>query len=186
MGPPPFRLPYSSMEALRSSMNNDPSHQSGRIVQWRHKFSPAEDQRLQELVAQFGQKNWTAVAAQLGTRSPRQCRERFKNYLSPSLRNEPWTAEQDQLLGDKVRVFGARWSSIIAFFPTRSEVNLKNRWSQIRPDATLPSPPGGSQQRLTGITPTTSRHPPAGLDITRTEMRLPAGEDRDLFDLTRI
>jgi hypothetical protein len=51
--------------------------------------------------------------------------------LSPNLRNGQWTEEEDRLLREKFQEFGAKWSLIVAFFPSRSEVNLKNRWTQL-------------------------------------------------------
>jgi hypothetical protein len=90
-----------------------------------------EDEQLRELVTELGINNWAEVAARLGTRSARQCRERFRNYLSPNLRNGQWTEAEDQLLREKFLEYGAKWSLIVAFFPSRSEVNLKNRWTQL-------------------------------------------------------
>jgi hypothetical protein len=97
----------------------------------RQKFSVQEDEQLRDLVAELGINNWAEVSARLCTRSARQCRERFKNYLSPNLRNGQWTEAEDQLLRDKFLEFGAKWSLIVASFPSRSEVNLKNRWTQL-------------------------------------------------------
>jgi hypothetical protein len=97
----------------------------------RQKFSVQEDEQLRDLVTELGTNNWAEVSARLGTRSARQCRERFRNYLSPNLRNGQWTEEEDQLLREKFQEFGAKWSLIVAFFPSRSEVNLKNRWTQL-------------------------------------------------------
>lgn len=96
----------------------------------RQKFSVREDEQLRELVEELGQ-NWPEVAQRLGTRSARQCRERFRNYLSPNLRNGLWSDDEDRLLHAKVAEFGAKWSVIVSFFPSRSEVNLKNRWTQL-------------------------------------------------------
>jgi hypothetical protein len=97
----------------------------------RQKFSVQEDELLRDLVAELGTNSWGEVAVRLGTRSARQCRERFKNYLSPNLRNGQWTEEEDKLLSEKFAEFGAKWSLIVSFFPSRSEVNLKNRWTQL-------------------------------------------------------
>ncbi len=47
------------------------------------KFTPEEDARLQELVAQFGSDNWTVIAQNMDGRTPRQCRERWTYYLTP-------------------------------------------------------------------------------------------------------
>ena len=53
----------------------------------RHKFTKAEDDLLKQLVLKYGETNWMAVAAQMKTRTPRQCRERYKNYLSDKIKN---------------------------------------------------------------------------------------------------
>lgn len=98
----------------------------------RHKFTPEEDERLRSLVSMLGENNWGEVAAKLGTRSARQCRERFKNYLSPNLKNEPWTEQEDNLLREKYAEYGAKWSVIANYFHTRSDVNIKNRWAQLQ------------------------------------------------------
>ena len=97
----------------------------------RHKFTPEEDQKLKEIVAELGENDWTEVSNRLGTRSPRQCRERFRNYLAPNIKNEPWTEEEDQLLIEKHKEFGTKWSVIAAYFPNRSDVNIKNHWTQM-------------------------------------------------------
>jgi hypothetical protein len=102
----------------------------------RQKFSVQEDEQLRALVNELGIDSWTEVASRLGTRSARQCRERFKNYLSPNLRNGQWSEEEDRLLAEKFNEFGAKWSIIVGFFPSRSEVNLKNRWTQLQNHST--------------------------------------------------
>jgi hypothetical protein len=134
MPPPAFRLPFSSLDCLsRLAIAIPDSSYPGKkpLGPARQKFTAQEDERLRNLVAKLGENNWTDIALELGTRSPRQCRERFKNYLSPNLKNEPWTDAEDRLLADKFSIFGAKWSVIVSYFPTRSEVNLKNRWTQL-------------------------------------------------------
>jgi hypothetical protein len=117
----------------------------------RQKFSPEEDQQLRDLVTLLGENSWTEVAAQLGTRTSRQCRERFRNYLSPQIRNDPWTPIEDVLLREKFEIFGAKWSAIVAFFPTRSEVNLKNRWAQITHKAKVENDLDEKRQLIHGL-----------------------------------
>ncbi|EAY14130.1 Myb-like DNA-binding domain containing protein [Trichomonas vaginalis G3] len=95
----------------------------------RHKFTKAEDELLKSLVEKYGEANWVVVSAQMKTRSPRQCRERYKNYLSPKIQNGPWTPEEEALLVEKVKEFGQRWANIAVFFEPRSDVNVKNHWT---------------------------------------------------------
>lgn len=95
----------------------------------RQKFTNEEDQKLLQLVSIFGTHSWKRIAQHMLTRSTRQCRERYLNYLSPELKNGPWTHSEDHILLTKVRQFGPCWSKISKFFPTRSDVNIKNRYS---------------------------------------------------------
>jgi hypothetical protein len=95
----------------------------------RHIFAPVEDIRLKQLVAQYGEKDWKRIADEMPNRSPRQCRERYKNYLALNLTTFPWTTVEDDLLRDKVREFGSKWARMAVFFPGRTGVSLKNHWA---------------------------------------------------------
>ena len=97
----------------------------------RQLFSPAEDQRLRILVDQLGTASWKEIAKRMPNRTARQCRERYKNYLSPSVVNGPWTPEEDALLIEKVHELGVKWAKIVQFFTSRSDVNIKNRWKTL-------------------------------------------------------
>jgi hypothetical protein len=50
------------------------------------------------------------------------------NYLAPTIRNEPWTDDEDRLLVDKINELGHCWATIGHFFNGRSENDVKNRW----------------------------------------------------------
>lgn len=95
----------------------------------RQKFSHDEDQKLIKFVAIYGNRAWKKIAKEMKTRSTRQCRERYINYLSPNLKNGPWTSQEDSFLISKVKEMGPCWSKIVKFFPTRSDVNIKNRYA---------------------------------------------------------
>lgn len=95
----------------------------------RHKFTPAEDELLKSLVQMYGESKWALIAEKMQTRSPRQCRERYKNYLSPKIQNAPWTPEEENLLIQKYQQLGPKWSIISVFFAPRSDVNVKNHWA---------------------------------------------------------
>jgi hypothetical protein len=62
----------------------------------------------------------------------RQCRERWTNYLNPTIGNIEWTPAEDQLLEEKYARIGAKWQVIAAEFPTRSKNNVKNRWYRLQ------------------------------------------------------
>ena len=92
------------------------------------KFTSEEDQNLRMLVYRYGTKDWQTISKLMGTRNPRQCRERWNNYLKPELTQMPWSMEEDILLANKFAEYGSHWSKISKFFPNRSDNNIRNRW----------------------------------------------------------
>jgi hypothetical protein len=114
----------------------------------RHKFSPEEDQELKVLVTQFGENNWAKIASFMPGRSPRQCRERWKNYVNPSLDFSPWTSEEDDLLLQKCQEFGKKWWKIALLLGNRSKNSCRNRWDalQRRVSKVQPLPPRSQPQ----------------------------------------
>jgi hypothetical protein len=61
-------------------------------------------------------------------RSARQCRDRWTNYLAPTLSLDPWTPEEDALIIRKVAECGTKWAAIAKEIPRRSDNAIKNRW----------------------------------------------------------
>jgi hypothetical protein len=108
------------------------------------KFTPEEDELLASLVVQYGVKDWITIASIMQTRNARQCRERYKNYLSPNLHVGGWTPAEDELLEQKFREFGAKWNKISKFFVNRSPNALRNRSMMLErhraKDGSLPPP----------------------------------------------
>lgn len=92
-------------------------------------FTSSEDQQLISLVDKYGDNDWRLISDNMPNRTPHQCRERYKYYLSPHVVNGPWTLQEDMLLFEKYREFGPKWSLIQPFFPSRSDINIKNRWT---------------------------------------------------------
>ena len=93
-------------------------------------FTQDEDRYLSYLVSQHGE-NWDVVANFMASRNARQCRDRYKNYLSPNIYNGPWTAQEDDELINKFLQLGPKWSAIAKYFPGRTDVNIKNRFATI-------------------------------------------------------
>lgn len=98
------------------------------VSKCRRSFSPEEDDKLKTLVEKHGESNWNAVAAEMPGRNVRQCRERWKHYLSPEVSNLPWTPEEDELLLQKTQELGSKWVQISKLFKKRTDINVKNRW----------------------------------------------------------
>ena len=96
----------------------------------REKFLPEEDQKLRELVSKFGENAWEEIVKLMPGRNIRQCRERWKHYLSSDKAKVPWTPEEDQLLYEKMEEYGPKWTKIATFFNNRTDIQVKTRWMQ--------------------------------------------------------
>jgi hypothetical protein len=98
----------------------------------KRKFSQAEDVILSQLVEEHGTGDWMTISRKMVGRKARQCRERWDNYLSPDVRNGPWTMEEEKQLLDLYDSMGAKWKQIATFFNARTEINVKSRWQLIQ------------------------------------------------------
>ena len=101
----------------------------------KQKFTASEDSALQALVKKHGTSDWKLIAEHMPNRTSRQCRERWKYYIAPSLQpgvTNEWTKEDDQKLLQKYSEIGPKWSQIARFFPTRTDINLKNRYHRLQ------------------------------------------------------
>lgn len=94
----------------------------------KYKFSKEDDIQLIMLVNEFGTLNWSEIASRMEGRNPRQCRERWNNYVNPDLIPRDWTPQEDYLLELKYLELGPKWHVIASFFKNRSVNNIRSRW----------------------------------------------------------
>ena len=104
------------------------------------KFTPEEDEQLKMLVQQHGEYNWEKIAILLGNRNARQCHDRWKFYVNPTINKEPFTQEEDWLLINLVYRYGGMWVQISKNFKNRSDVQMKNRWKILQKQMNLSMP----------------------------------------------
>jgi hypothetical protein len=62
------------------------------------------------------------------TRTARQCRDRYSNYLVENLSIDPWSSAEDAVILEKFRELGPRWVQIAKYVTGRSGNQVKNRW----------------------------------------------------------
>lgn len=98
----------------------------------RSQFTPDEDEKLANLVHQYGDDNWEDIATLMKNRNIRQCKERWLNYLAPNVKNSPWTQEEDDLLEELYCIYGPKWVKIAQMIDGRTDINVKNRYLLIQ------------------------------------------------------
>ena len=80
-----------------------------------------------------GERNWEAIARQLGTgRTPQQCLRHYQSCLNSALLKQQWSAEEDKVLLDAVAQYGAHdWKKLSLLLPGRTANQLMQRHRNI-------------------------------------------------------
>lgn len=118
----------------------------------RTKFTKKDDEILCSLVEKYGENEWTLVAKHMTNKNSRQVRDRWKNYLNPTLNCNEWSYEEDGLLISKFNEFGPRWKKISLNFPNRSINSVRNRLIKIMNNKKIKySPLASNKQSQTSL-----------------------------------
>ena len=129
------------------------------IIRSKHKFTPEEDKKLEHLVSKYGEYCWDEVAQHLEGRNPRQCKDRWTRYLSPSVNKSKWTVEEEKLLIKLVKDLNFKWVQIAKRFKGRTDNQIKNKWNILKKYVDIRKVPKKSPPKIT-ITPQATPDPP--------------------------
>jgi hypothetical protein len=144
--------------AATESADSDPVTDTNPIVRRtgapRNNWTPAEDAQLTRAFMNTPKKkhkgeftsDWVAISAQITDRTSKQCINRWRRTLDPSIdrmngRTGSWTEDEDIKLKNAVHEHGSKdWAAIAALLPGRIMIQCYHRWHRIldtRVDQTL-------------------------------------------------
>ncbi|KAJ2500020.1 hypothetical protein GGH96_003058 [Coemansia sp. RSA 1972] len=91
-----------------------------------------EDRLLMVGVCAYGPntESWPRIAVLVPGRTNKSCRKRWFHSLDPSLHKGPWTAEEDDLLRQRVTQFPSQWSRVAEGIPGRTDDQCAKRWRE--------------------------------------------------------
>ena len=72
----------------------------------------SDDVKLQELIHEYGPRNWSLIADMMKTKTGKQCRERWHNHLDPNINKMDWSSEEDRLIIELQSKYGNQWAKI--------------------------------------------------------------------------
>ena len=98
----------------------------------RQRWSADEDALLRAYVKRHGPREWNLVSQRMNTpsfqRDAKSCLERWKNYLSPSIKKGSLTEEEQLLVIQLQAKHGNKWKKIAADVPGRTAKRLGKWW----------------------------------------------------------
>ena len=135
-------LPIQSTSAVAKSKAKPKRPRPPRKVPKQGRWKTEEDARLLEIIPRLGTQSWVDIAKELvdamkthhgqdpkgPQRTCKQCRQRWTNFLDPTVRRAQWTKEEDDKILEMVKLYGHKWSDISRQLSGRSEALVKNRW----------------------------------------------------------
>lgn len=100
-------------------------------LQNENKWTDEEDEKLRSSVIISKQKNWRIIAENVGTKSPKECQQRWKSHISPDVLRVKgrWTRDEDCKLIELVKKYGTKnWRFIASHLNGRLPKQCRERW----------------------------------------------------------
>jgi hypothetical protein len=107
-----------------SSLLINKGSQTISVGVWRQE----EAEKLVSAVKIYGNKDWKKCSDFIGSRTPKQCRDKWIDCLQPDIKKTSFQEWEDQLIIIQHQIIGNKWSMIASSLPGRTSSSVKNRW----------------------------------------------------------
>ncbi len=96
------------------------------------KWTKDEDDLLLDLVEKYDGRSWKKICSYIPGRSAIQCLHRWTKILKPGLVKGPWTPEEDTMLINYVKLYGAQdFSECSKIIKGRNNKQCRERWFNV-------------------------------------------------------
>jgi hypothetical protein len=115
----------------RSKVRRSRSSKSNIACSNKNIWTQEEDEQLLRQIAIHGPQSWTTISKYIEGREGKQCRERWRNHLSPHINKECWKADEEWMLFLLHKLIGNSWSILSKLTNSRTDNCIKNHWNSI-------------------------------------------------------
>ncbi|KAL9652271.1 hypothetical protein ABK040_011931 [Willaertia magna] len=123
------------LSPARKRSNSDPTPKTTKLKKKRScaRWTEEENKKLIEAYIKYEGKNWSSIAKAVGNKTSDQCNQHWWRVLNPEICKEPWSAEEDQVLLDKVQECGeSSWKKVSQGLKGRTDLQCRHRWNQLK------------------------------------------------------
>ena len=147
-----------------------------------HRLTEDEKKIIAEIYQQYEKPTcFQIMKERLNLPSLRTAKEHCMKYIvtNPS---RPFTPEEDQLILDQVKLYGTKWTKISQFFTDKSDINIRNRYKQLRREQDKTGKTK-RQRKKVNISVENSPPPPIEMPVkTQVEVKVVNDEHPDIFN----
>lgn len=101
----------------------------------RNKFTKEEDLKLKNIINTMYKDrtriDWQHISKLMGTRNPRQCKDRWYCYLDDNVNLTPFSPEENYKILWSVYTYGKKWTAISQLFNNRTDVAIKAQYKKL-------------------------------------------------------
>lgn len=97
-----------------------------RAAKKRKDWNFEEEQRLVDFIKAQGPSSWKKCAAVVGTRTAKQCKEKWNTSINPRITKGFWSRREQLQIFTLMRGGELSWTRIQAALPSRTNVTIRN------------------------------------------------------------